>query len=105
VVAFTAQIAAVAKVTHAEAGAASGVVTAFNQVGGALGLAIVTTLSTSRTTAAIAAGTSRSDALVSGFHRGILISAAFMVAALVITAISPRLTVTPAQLTEAAATA
>jgi len=105
VVAFTAQIAAVAKVTHGEAGAASGVVTAFNQVGGALGLAIVSTLSTSRTTSAIAAGSSRSDALVSGFHRGILISAAFMVAAIVVTAVSPRLAVTQEQLAEAAAAA
>ena len=52
------QITAVSEVRPAEAGAASGVVNAMYQVGGALGLAIVTTLSITRTTDALAHGAS-----------------------------------------------
>ena len=44
------QIAAVAEVPHEDAGAASGIVTAAFQVGGAIGLALVSTAATSRVT-------------------------------------------------------
>ncbi|BBB00301.1 putative transmembrane efflux protein [Actinacidiphila reveromycinica] len=104
-VAVPAQIAAVADVSAHEAGAASGVVTAFNQVGGALGLAVVSTLSTSKSTSALAHGSSPSDALVAGFHRGLVVAAAFMVVAIVVTAMSPRLAPTAEQVAEAAAAA
>ncbi|SEF93992.1 drug resistance transporter, EmrB/QacA subfamily [Actinacidiphila yanglinensis] len=104
-VAVPAQIAAVADVSAHEAGAASGVVTAFNQVGGALGLAVVTTLSTSKSTSDLAHGSSPSDALVAGFHRGLLIAAAFMVVAILVTAVSPRLAPSAEQIAEAAAAA
>ncbi|SHN34981.1 DHA2 family efflux MFS transporter permease subunit [Actinacidiphila paucisporea] len=104
-VSVPAQIAAVVDVTHADAGAASGVFTAFQQVGGAVGLAVVTTLSTSRTTHALAGGVSQSDALVDGFHRGLLVAAAFTVGTLVVTLFSPRLAPSAEQIAGAAAAA
>jgi EmrB/QacA subfamily drug resistance transporter len=76
-VAVPAQIAAVADVSHQDAGAASGVVTAGYQVGGVLGLAIITTVSTSLTTDLVAQGHPLQQALVDGFHRGLLVAAAF----------------------------
>jgi len=99
------QISAVSEVENHEAGAASGVVNAMYQVGGALGLAIVTTLSISRTTDALAHGVSQQQALVDGFQRGLLVAAAFAVANVVLTMASPQLQPTAEQLTEAAAAA
>ena len=67
-----AQIAAVAEVREHEAGAASGVVTACYQVGGALGLAVITTIADSRVTHLLAGGASQAHALtraVSAGHR------------------------------------
>ncbi|CAG7608161.1 MFS transporter [Actinacidiphila bryophytorum] len=104
-VSVPAQIAAVVDVTHADAGAASGVFTAFQQVGGAVGLAVVTTLSTSRATHALAGGASQSDALVDGFQRGLLVAAAFTVGTFVVTLLSPRLAPSAEQIAGAAAAA
>ena len=73
-----AQIAAVADVRHDEAGAASGLVTAGFQVGGALGIAIITTLANTRVGDALAAGMPRDDALVSGFYQGLMWATIFM---------------------------
>jgi hypothetical protein len=87
-----AQIAAQSQVPRHEAGAASGVVTAVHQVGGAVGLAVVTTVSISRTTGAIVHGASQQQALVDGFHRGLLVAAAFAAVNFLITLASPRLT-------------
>ncbi|MFL6024812.1 MAG: MFS transporter [Marmoricola sp.] len=72
-----AQITAVVDVTHDLAGAAAGVVSAAFQVGGAVGIAIIVTSSTARTSSALHHGLSQSDALVQGFHRGLLIAAAY----------------------------
>jgi EmrB/QacA subfamily drug resistance transporter len=106
VVSVPAQIAAVVEVKDTDAGAASGVFTAFQQVGGAVGLAVVTTLATSRTTHALAAGTSQSDALVAGFHRGLLVAAAFCAGTFLVTLLfSPRLAPTTDQIAGAAAAA
>jgi EmrB/QacA subfamily drug resistance transporter len=96
-----AQIAAVVDVAAHEAGAASGLVSAFYQVGGALGLAVVTTESTSRTAAAIASGTNPADAMTSGFHRGLVVAAVFSVATVAVTLIAPRLAPNPEQIAEA----
>ncbi|NUP38925.1 MAG: MFS transporter [Streptomyces sp.] len=104
-VSVPAQIAAVVDVKNADAGAASGVFTAFQQVGGAIGLAVVTTLATSRSTHALASGASQPDALVAGFHRGLLVAAAFSAGTLVVTLLSPRLAPSADQIAGAAAAA
>jgi EmrB/QacA subfamily drug resistance transporter len=100
-----AQIAAVADVKHHEAGAASGVVTAFYQVGGALGLAVVTTLSLSDTTSALASGASQQQALLDGFHRGLLVAGLFTVVTIGMSLVSPRISPSAEQIAEASAAA
>ena len=86
------QITAVSSVPHALAGAASGTVTAAFQIGGALGLAVVTTLANSRVTDAIAGGASQPEALTAGFERGLQVAAGLAVANLVLAVITaPRL--------------
>ena len=98
------QIAAVAEVPHEDAGAASGIVTAAFQVGGALGLALVSTAATSRVGDALAAGAAQPDALAAGFERGMLVAAGLAVANLLIGAIrAPRITPDAALVAEAAA--
>lgn len=104
-IAVPAQIAAVAEVAHHEAGAASGVVTAFNQVGGALGLAIVTTFSITRTTDAVAQGSGQQQALVEGFHRGLMVATGFAILNLVVTLATPQLRPDAEQVAEAAVAA
>jgi EmrB/QacA subfamily drug resistance transporter len=78
------QITAVSGVPHAQAGAASGIVNAAFQVGGALGLAIVTTLANSRIADELAAGASRTHALSAGFERGLLVAALLAAANVVV---------------------
>ena len=99
------QITAVSEVRPAEAGAASGVVNAMYQVGGALGLAIVTTISISHTTNELTHGATQSQALQSGFERGLLVAAVFAVANVLLTMATPQLQPTSEQLAEATAAA
>ncbi len=77
-------ITAVSEVRHADTGVASGIINAGNQIGGALGLAVVTTLANSRAADAIAGGAGQVAALSDGFQRGMLIAALFAGANLVI---------------------
>jgi EmrB/QacA subfamily drug resistance transporter len=100
-----AQIAAVADVRHDEAGAASGVVNAGYQVGGALGLAVITTLATSHVTALMTGGVGQVEALVGGFQRGLLVAAVFAAANVVMALGAPRVRPTAEQLAEAATVA
>jgi EmrB/QacA subfamily drug resistance transporter len=100
-----ASIAAVSDVEHEQAGAASGVVNAGYQVGGALGLAVITTLATSHVESLLAGGAVPQDALVGGFQRGLLFAAFFAVANIVIALGAPRLRPTSDQLASAAAAA
>ncbi len=98
------QIAAVAEVPHEQAGAASGIVTSAFQIGGAAGLALVTSAATSRVSEAVAAGAAQPDALAAGFQRGMLVVAAIAVANLLIGAIrAPHITPDAALVAEAAA--
>lgn len=84
-----AQITAVVDVTHDLAGAAAGVVSAAFQVGGAVGIAIIVTSSTARVASAMHDGLSQSDALVQGFHRGLLIAAAYAAINIVVGLLAP----------------
>jgi EmrB/QacA subfamily drug resistance transporter len=102
-IATAGQISAVADVTHADAGAASGVVSAVYQVGGAVGLAVITTLSTSRVTSALAAGHSQTSALVDGYHRGLLVAAVLAVVIVLASFASPQITPDRELLAEAVA--
>ncbi|GIG86392.1 DHA2 family efflux MFS transporter permease subunit [Plantactinospora endophytica] len=98
-----AQIVAVADVANHEAGAASGVLNAFFQVGGALGLGVVTTLSSSRVGDALAQGAGQQQALVEGFHRGLLVAAVFAAVNIALTLAAPQLRPDAEQVAEAAA--
>jgi MFS family permease len=60
-------IAALAGVRASEAGLASGLFNTSQQIGGALGIAALSTIATSHTSSAIAAGTAVPSALVNGF--------------------------------------
>jgi EmrB/QacA subfamily drug resistance transporter len=98
------QIAAVAEVPHEDAGAASGIVTTAFQVGGALGLALVSTAATSRVSDVLAGGAAQSDALAAGFERGMLIAAGLALLNLLVGAVrAPRIKPDAALVAEAVA--
>jgi EmrB/QacA subfamily drug resistance transporter len=72
--------AANAGVPADKAGLAAALLNASQQVGGALGLAILTAVATGRTNHLLAAGRPVSHALTSGFQRGLLIGSIFVLA-------------------------
>jgi EmrB/QacA subfamily drug resistance transporter len=81
-------IAALAGVQAAEAGLASGLINTSQQIGGALGIAALSTIATSRTDSKVASGVALPSALVDGFTIaflvGVGIAAVGIVAALML---------------------
>ena len=81
----TTTIAAVAGVREQESGLASGLINTSQQVGGALGLAVLATIANSRTADVLASATSRPEALTEGFQSAFLGGAVIAVLGLVLT--------------------
>jgi fucose permease len=78
--------------TQEDAGLASGMVNTSLQVGGALGLAVLATLSSTRTETLRGDGESLADALVGGYHLAFIIAAGLVAVAVVVatTVLSPK---------------
>lgn len=68
------QIGAVADVAHHNAGVSSGVMSAAYQIGGAIGLAVITTLTTARVTHLTLGGEPLARAMTGGYHLGITVA-------------------------------
>jgi MFS family permease len=72
--------------TPGDSGLASGLVNTTVQVGGALGLAVLATLSTTRTAHLVASGEGHASALTGGYHLAWIISAGVALVSLAISA-------------------
>jgi len=77
-------VAAVSGVAHEDAGLASGIFNTVNEVGAAIGLAILTTISTTATARALHSGAGSGIALSSGFSDAVLVASAMTVVSLLI---------------------
>jgi len=76
-------IAALAGVQPAEAGLASGLINTSQQIGGALGIAALSTIATSRASDQLAAGVAAPNALVDGFTAAFIVGAVIAAAGVV----------------------
>jgi EmrB/QacA subfamily drug resistance transporter len=81
---------AMSSATPADAGLASGLVNTTGQVGGALGLSVLATVSTSRSNALIAQHYAATVALTDGYHLALWIACGLVVAAVGIAAVAMR---------------
>jgi MFS family permease len=75
---------AMSGVDMSEAGLASGLVNTAAQVGGAIGLAVLATVSASRSDDLIASGTAEAQALTDGYHLAFWIGTALVAVAIVV---------------------
>jgi EmrB/QacA subfamily drug resistance transporter len=75
---------AMSDATASDSGLASGLINTTTQVGGALGLAVLATLSTTRTSSLLAGGDASASALTSGFHLAFVIGSGLVVAAIAV---------------------
>jgi EmrB/QacA subfamily drug resistance transporter len=89
-------LAAMGDVEASESGLASGVVNTAFLMGGALGLAVLASLATSRTDSLAASGADSLVALVGGYHAAFLAGALFALSAAVIGAVLLRTSAAPA---------
>jgi MFS family permease len=79
-------LAAMGDVEPQDSGLASGVVNTAFMMGGALGLAVLAAISTSRSENLLASGNSQVEALTGGYHAAFMVGALFAAAAAVLTA-------------------
>jgi EmrB/QacA subfamily drug resistance transporter len=77
-------VAANAGVPADKAGLAAALLNASQQVGGALGIAVLTAIATARTGHLLATGTPMPSALTAGFHRALLVGSIFVFATAII---------------------
>jgi MFS family permease len=83
-------IAALAGIPPREAGLASGLINTSQQIGGALGVAILTTVATTHTDTLLGEGDSQQSALTGGFALAFWVAAAFAAAGVIATFITLR---------------
>ncbi len=86
-----AQISALSEIDAHDAGAASGIINTGYQVGGALGLAVISSLATAAVTSSLRGGASVTDALVVGYDRGLAVTAGIALAIVLLAAVSRQL--------------